>query len=139
MVREVGAGTFAGGAGTVNATGAETIVRMDLGTGTIAGVGTVRKAGGKATATGIAVAGTMSGVAAEAVRVEVVAEGAADLGTDRGIEVKTSSAAGIETGVALTLASGTGITGFSTNLRCAMANISACCRLINRMRAMRKR
>ena len=111
MVREVGAGTLAGGAGTVKATGAETIERMNLGTGTVAGVGTVRKAGGKATDTGIPVAGTRVGVEAVAVRVEVVAEGAADLETVRGIEAKTNSAAGMETGVALTLANGTGITG----------------------------
>lgn len=117
MVRDVGAGTLGGGAGSVKTTGADTAVLIDLGTGTVAGVGTVRKAEGKATATGIAVSGTMVGVEAVAFRVEVVAEGAADLGTVRGIEANTSSAAGIETGVALTLANGTGITGLSTNLR----------------------
>ena len=109
MVREVGAGTLAGGAGTVNATGAETIERMNLGTGTVAGVGTVREAGGRA------VTGTEVEEATVGEDTGIV--GATVVGAVRGIEAKTNSAAGIETGVALTLANGTGITGLSTNLR----------------------
>jgi hypothetical protein len=109
MVREVGAGTLAGGAGTVSATGAETIERMNLGTGTVAGVGTVREAGGRAV-TGTEVEVTTVGEDTGTV-------GATVVGAVRGIEARTNSAAGIETGVALTLANGTGITGLSTNFR----------------------
>lgn len=82
---------------------------MDLGTGTIAGVGTVREAGGRA------VTGTE--VEEDTVGDDTGALGATDLGTVRGIEAKTSSGAGIETGVALTFVNGTGITGFITNRR----------------------
>lgn len=97
---------------------------MDLGTGTVAGVGTVREAGGS-TVTGTEVGAATVGAATvgeatvgeDTVGDDTGAVAATDLGTVRGIEARTSSGAGIETGVALTLVNETGITGFITKRR----------------------
>jgi len=127
IVCELGAVTlFEGGAGMVTATGAETVAETKRGTGTVAGVGIFREAGG-IVADGIAVdAGTGGGA--------VTTTGA---GTVPGIDARTSSGAGIETGAGVGLANANGMTGRSTDLRCAM--MAASCRLFMRIRAMRAR
>ena len=127
IVCEVGVAVFEGGAGIVTATGAETVALTKRGAGAIAGVGSLREAGGIIAAGTDVDAGPGAGGAVTA----TVA------GTVPGIDDRTSSGAGIETGAVAALANATGMIGISTDLRCAM--IAASCRLFIRSRAIRAR
>ena len=124
IVCELGATVFEGGAGIVTATGAEIVAELKCGTGALAGICTIREAGGRATE-GAEVVGDFG------------PGNAADAGTVPGIVLITSSGTGIKTVAGTPLASGRVMTGLSTDLRCAIT--AASWRLLRRMRAIRAR